>query len=159
MDPITIIVNALALGAAAGVQATAAQAVKDAYAGLKRVIHERYELADSAVGMIERRPEKEAFKEAAREALDEEGAGSDEELLRQAQTLIKAVEQHAPEAATNVNVNLEEVKAAANLRIKEIRASGSGASVDVKLKKVEAGGDIEIGDIGAGGDDSKKAAG
>ena len=35
MDPVTIIVTALALGAAAGLKPVAEQAVKDAYAGIK----------------------------------------------------------------------------------------------------------------------------
>ena len=40
MDPITIIVTALALGAAAGLKPTAEQAVKVAYAGLKKLIQD-----------------------------------------------------------------------------------------------------------------------
>ena len=42
MDPGTLIVTALALGAAAGLKATAEQAVKDTYSGLKRLIIDHY---------------------------------------------------------------------------------------------------------------------
>ena len=38
MDPITLIVTALAAGAALGVQDTASAMVKDAYAGLKALV-------------------------------------------------------------------------------------------------------------------------
>lgn len=38
MEPIIVIVTALALGAAAGLKSTATQAVKDAYTGLKALI-------------------------------------------------------------------------------------------------------------------------
>ena len=42
MDPITLIVAALAAGAAAGLGDTASQAIKDAYAGLKGLIKRRF---------------------------------------------------------------------------------------------------------------------
>jgi|1186.fasta_scaffold354253_1 hypothetical protein len=58
MDPVTVIVSALAVGAAAGVKETAAAGVKDAYAALKRLLGERYGGVD--VAAVERRPESEA---------------------------------------------------------------------------------------------------
>ena len=42
MDPISIIITALALGAAAGLKPTAEIAIKDAYAGLKKIIQDKY---------------------------------------------------------------------------------------------------------------------
>ena len=42
MDPISLIIAALAAGAIAGVKDTAGQAVKDAYAGLKALVHRRF---------------------------------------------------------------------------------------------------------------------
>ena len=41
MDPITLIVTALAAGAALGVKDTTSSAVKDAYAGLKALVRKR----------------------------------------------------------------------------------------------------------------------
>ena len=41
MDPITLVVTALAAGAASGFTDTAAAAVKDAYAGLKALVRKR----------------------------------------------------------------------------------------------------------------------
>ena len=38
MDPVTIIVSALVAGAAAGLQPTAEQAIKDAYNGIKALM-------------------------------------------------------------------------------------------------------------------------
>ena len=157
MDPITIIVTALALGAAAGLQETAEQAVKDAYAGLKRIIQDRYERARRAVELLEEDPEDETFQAAAGKALSKTEAGSDEELLRQAQALIESVEQHAPEAASAINLNLADIKAAANIRIAELSAT---VFVNVEIKGAEPGGDFEVRGLSAGGDgDSKKAAG
>ena len=42
MDPITIILTALVVGAAAGLKPTAEKAVKDAYAGIKSLIKRKY---------------------------------------------------------------------------------------------------------------------
>ena len=42
MDPVTMVVAALAAGAGAGVKDTATAAVKDAYAGLKGLLAERF---------------------------------------------------------------------------------------------------------------------
>ena len=42
LDPITLIVTALAAGAALGVTDAASSAVKDAYAGLKALVRKRF---------------------------------------------------------------------------------------------------------------------
>lgn len=42
MDPISIIVTALVLGAAAGLKPTTGQTVKDAYAGLKALLQRKF---------------------------------------------------------------------------------------------------------------------
>lgn len=46
VDPLTIVVAAIALGAQEGVRETVATAVKDTYAGLKRLITDRYKGVD-----------------------------------------------------------------------------------------------------------------
>jgi hypothetical protein len=48
MDPVTMVVAALAAGAGAGVKDAATQAVKDAYAGLKAMLAERFRGNQSA---------------------------------------------------------------------------------------------------------------
>jgi len=45
MDPVTLIVTALALGAADGFESTAEQAVKNTYSGLKRLKADSYQAA------------------------------------------------------------------------------------------------------------------
>lgn len=160
MDPVTIIVSALVLGAAAGLRPTAEQAVKDSYEALKRLIRDRYQRAQPAVEMVEQDPEEEAFREAARKALAREGAGEDEALLRQANEVIQTVDAHARQTAAAVNINLSELKVQANLRISGLSAAGEGGRVDVTIERTETGGDLEVSDIHAGNGesaDSKKA--
>ena len=148
MDPITIIVSALALGAAAGLKPTAEQAVKDAYAGIKALIQRKYQQVD--VTLVESDPASETLQADVKEDLARANAGQDEELLLQAQTLLDAIQQHAPEAARVTGVNLEDIKGA-SLRIADIIATGTG----VNVRKAEISGDIEIKGVRAGGSEEK----
>ena len=152
MDPLTLIVTAAALGAAAGLKPVAEQAVKDAYAGLKTLIQRKYKSVDLA--LLESDPASDARKAVVREELQKTAAPTDEELLRAAQTVVQTVEKHDPASAATVNIKLEDIKAAASVRIEELIAFGAGASVTVDAKKVEAGGDFVIKGVQAGGSEA-----
>ena len=68
MDPITtFIVTALAAGAAAGLTATAEQAVKDAYSGIKQWIQDRYAGVELAV--LEKDPKSATRRDLLAEEL------------------------------------------------------------------------------------------
>jgi hypothetical protein len=59
MDPISLIIAALAAGAIAGVKNTAGQAVNDAYAGLKALVRRRFagnRDAEAALDQSEQQP-------------------------------------------------------------------------------------------------------
>lgn len=143
MDPITIIVTALALGAAAGLKPTAERAVKDAYAGIKKLIQDKYQQIN--LPLLEGDPASKGRQEVVKEELAKAKADQDEAVLRQAQTLLDAIQKHAPAAAGAIGVDLEEIKGA-SLKIANIIASGTG----VKIKKAEMSGDIEIKGVRAG---------
>lgn len=145
MEPISIIVTALATGAAAGLKPAAEKIIQDAYAGIKALILRKY--AETSVALLERDPASPAKREVIREELEKRDAGSDQELLTQAKAVLDAVQRHAPEAAGQIGVDLEEIKGA-SLRISDILASGAG----VKVRKAEMTGDIEIRGVRAGGD-------
>ncbi|MBD3334556.1 MAG: hypothetical protein GF355_03485, partial [Candidatus Eisenbacteria bacterium] len=93
MDPLSLIVTAVATGAALGLKPTAEQAVKDAYAGLKRLIVDRYggrgDVAE-AVEKVEAKQEADWPREMLREELDATGAAEDRELIQAAQARMKA---------------------------------------------------------------------
>lgn len=153
MEPIAAIVTALALGAAAGLKEVAGQAVRDAYSGLRAIIQRKY--AKVPLVQLEENPESRSRRGVVEEELAAAGAEHDEELLRQAQKLIDAVQQHAPETAAAIGVSLEEVRGAA-LRIADVIASGPA----VIVKKSEFSGDIDISGVRAGqqGETSSKKA-
>jgi hypothetical protein len=153
LEPITAIVTALALGAASAFKEVGAQSVKDAYAGLKALIQRKY--AKVPLTQLEEKPESKSRRDVVAEELTEADAARDEELLKQARAVLEAVQQHAPQSAGAIGIDLEEVKGAA-LRIADVIASGTG----VKVKKGEFSGDIDIRGVRAGqtgADPAKKA--
>ena len=94
MDPVTMIVLALAAGAAAGLKPTAEQAVKDAYAGVKALILRKYANVD--LTLLERKPDSEAKRQCMREDLADAGAGKDSELRRESQHVDQGASKERP---------------------------------------------------------------
>lgn len=150
MDPISLIVIALATGAAAGLKQTAETVVKDTYAGIKALLKRKFE--GVSIDMLESDPTSKTRQEILKQDLAKAGAGNDKEVLQHAKQLIEAIQMHAPEVATAVGVNLEDVKAA-SLRLDEIVASGTGGA-GVIVKRSEFTGDIDIKKVRAGTGDS-----
>jgi hypothetical protein len=94
MDPITLIVTALAAGAALGVKDTASTAIKDAYSGLKALVRKR--LAGRPDGELvlarhEQAPEK--WRAPLMDELDQAGAGQDVGLLTAAEALMRLTDE------------------------------------------------------------------
>lgn len=152
MDPITMIVTALVTGAAAALKPVAEQAIKDGYASLKVLIQRKYQ--DVSIATLEKNPVSKERQKIVEEDLKAADAGKDEEVLRQAQDLLKAVEKQAPEVAGAVGVNLQEIKKATGIKIEDIIASGTG----VNLEKIDEVTNLDIKQVRAGqtGDSSKK---
>lgn len=143
MDPITMIVVALAAGAAAGLKPTAEQIVKDAYAAVKGLIVRKYEKVD--LTPLERKPESEAKRESLREDLASTAAGEDLELMDRVRQLLDILERQAPEAGAAIGVDLKNVKANF-LRAQKVVAEGTG----VKLQDSDFAGGIDLGEVRAG---------
>lgn len=144
MDPVTVIVSAIALGAATGLTETATAVVKDAYAALKGLITGRYPQVD--VSAVENKPKSEAKRDSLAEDLVDAGAGQDGELIEAAQQVIAAVKTHDAAAGPALGIDLERVEAAA-LRIRSVTSEGTG----VRVRQGKFTGDIDIGDVRAGG--------
>jgi hypothetical protein len=157
MEPISAIVTALALGAVDALKEVSAQAVKDAYAGLKNRIQQKYSRVSLA--QLEDAPDSKVEREAVEEALKKAGAEHDEELLRKVKELMDAVQTHAPASAAAIGVDIEDIKAA-SVRIADIIAVGSASGV--KARRLEVSGPVVIEGVrvGEAGDDpSKKTPG
>lgn len=123
------------LGAATGLTETGAQAVKDAYAGLKSLISRKY--GDVDVSGVERKPDSESKRASLAEDLEDAGAAGDSELGEAAVVLLEAVRQHAPQAVIGVDV---EGLVAAALHISDVESAGDG----VRVKNSRIAGTAEI---------------
>jgi hypothetical protein len=123
VDPITVLVTAIVAGAASGLKPTAERVVKDAYAGLRRLIVDRYHQV--ALESIERAPD----------------------ILRAAKELLATIEANpaASTAVEDIGVSLERVKAA-SLSISEIEGGRTG----VRLRNVDIVDDIVIKGVRTG---------
>lgn len=150
MDTINIIVTALALGAAAGIKPTAEQAVKDAYAGLKSIILEKYH--EINLSGLESKPDSDIQQLAIAESLKDVDAYKNEDVLQKAKAVLAAVEESSPETAFDLGIDLDDIKAA-SLTIDTIIASGR---VDIRAKRAKVAGDIVIKDVKAGNSSKKK---
>lgn len=92
MDPITLILAALAAGTAVGVQGTASAMVEDAYAGLKLLLRKRLRdrpRADLILARHERDPE--TWEAPLMAELAQAGADHDPDLIAAARTLLDLV--------------------------------------------------------------------
>ncbi|ETZ34503.1 hypothetical protein L839_5644, partial [Mycobacterium avium MAV_120809_2495] len=95
-----------------------AAAVKDTYAGLKRLITDRYKGVDPTG--VENKPSSEAKRASLEEDLKDAGAEQDADLLAAAKAVIEASARTIPGGRTNW-VDLERIEAEA-LRIQNVQS-------------------------------------
>jgi hypothetical protein len=94
MDPISLIVAALAAGATAGVSDTASTAVKDAYTGLRELVRRRLAgRAAAEVALAEHESAPEIWHSPLVAELDGAGAGTDEAMVAAAQRVMAIVDE------------------------------------------------------------------
>ena len=99
MDPITLIVTALAAGAASGTADVAASAVKDAYARLKALVARRLGGSPDAELVLTRHEEApEVWRAPLTAELANAGADRDLELIRAARALMTLADEVGAQA-------------------------------------------------------------
>ncbi|MCA1703214.1 MAG: hypothetical protein LC808_08040 [Actinobacteria bacterium] len=94
MDPLSLILGALAAGAAAGLTDTAAGAVKDAYAGLRDLVRRRFAgryLAQTALEEHEKAPQ--VWQAPLSAELEAVGADTDAQIIAAAQRVMALVDE------------------------------------------------------------------
>jgi hypothetical protein len=76
-----LIVTALIAGATAAAKDTASQAVKDAYSGLKAIIHKRFAgKAPAETALQQHEADPDVWRKPLEKSLTETGAGEDREI-------------------------------------------------------------------------------
>jgi len=93
MEPVSMILAALAAGAAAAAKDTASTAVKEGYEGLKALLKRRFAGDPGSEVALERYPDAPTvWQKPLEHALEETGAGEDEEIVQAAQALATVVD-------------------------------------------------------------------
>src|SRR5215831_8660041 len=94
MDPVTLILTALAAGAALGVKDTASAAVKDAYQGLKALVKKRFAGRRDGELVLSRYAEApDTWQGPLAAELTAVGAGTDVDLVVAAQALMRLADE------------------------------------------------------------------
>jgi len=145
MDPVSFLVNAVAVGAAAAMKGTAARAVKDVYGAVKALIQSRYRTVD--LRQIETAPHSKRARAAARRQFKQGAASAagDAELLQLATQLVQVVREHAPETADAMGLDLNDFTAG-SVDVADIAASGTA----VRATKVNVTGTFRVKGVRAG---------
>lgn len=139
MEPVTIVVAALAAGATAAIKSTAEQAIKDAYASFKEMIQRKYGI--TSVEALEHKPDSKPKQLSVQEDLTDTGAGNDMELLDQAKVLLDVIKTHDQTAGASINIGLDEIEAA-YFKLKDAAATGN-LNVGIKKSTFSDGIDME----------------
>ena len=135
MDPLSMVTSAVIMGAAAAVQDTAGQAVKDAYGALKTLIARKFARAGGALDQLEQKPDSQNRQGVLREELEDAGAAADAEVQAAARRLLALLE--APQATGSESYHASVKGGGAIAQGKGARAAGAGGVI--------VGGNVEGG--------------
>jgi flavin-binding protein dodecin len=103
MDPVTLIVVALAAGATKGLTDAASNAVKDAYASLKKLVLGKVsDTPSGAVAVQEHEADPDTWQAPVTKLLTESGAGDDQSLVTAAQRLMELLDSAGAQAGKYV---------------------------------------------------------
>jgi hypothetical protein len=94
VDPVTLLVTALALGAAEGVRESATTAVRDAYSSLKKLLASRF-AGNSSGEMVlaEHEKQPETWRAPLTQAVTDSGAATDPAVVEAAQRLMVLLDE------------------------------------------------------------------
>ena len=154
MDPVTLIVTALATGAAAAAKDVGGDAIKSAFNGLKNLIAQKFGSkpdVTEAVEKVAQKPESEGRKETLKEELQAVGADQDQELLAQVQAFLKLLEEKG--VSTGVSQSIGTATATASgggTAVGAIQVGGNAGNIDIGNKTTtnrSGGVDISGGTI------------
>lgn len=134
------LVAAIVAGATVALKDTAAEAIKDAYAGLKSIIVGRHKLA--SIELLERDPNSDAFKAATEaEITDVPELLSDPELSAKIVAVYDAIEQNiSAEELESVGIDVKEIVSRRDTIIQNIE----GFTTGLKSDKIVSGQDTKI---------------
>jgi len=108
MDIITTITTALIAGATSALKDTTSKSIKDAYAGLKKLITKRIKNKDQIDNMIktmEKNPQK--TEPALKKIITESNVMNDAQIFAKAESLLKMIYSSAGNTNIKQNINIK----------------------------------------------------
>ncbi|MBD2494502.1 hypothetical protein [Nostoc sp. FACHB-280] len=101
MEPITLILTALAAGATAAAKDTAGTAVKDAYEGLKTLIKNQFAGDPFAQGMVDAKPEEiQEIERFLKDKIIKAGVDKNDDVLKKAEEIREIMKKENPEGGS-----------------------------------------------------------
>lgn len=146
MDPVTLIVTALALGASDGLRDTAKTVIGDAYSAVKNLVTKRYVSVSADVEGLEQEPEEELRRALLEKKLTQAGAGDDVELYGLAHALLSAVEEQAPELPATIGVVIRRASVGGDIEVSNVTVDGGSG---VLAEDVATNGSLRIDGVAA----------
>lgn len=108
---LSLILNALTTGAAAGLKDTANQAVKDSYSKLMQLLHKKLAATPSAlVALEEHEKQPEVWKTPLADGLQAAGADQDEAIMTATRHLMHLIQPQQAGVESNLIQNLGPVQ-------------------------------------------------
>lgn len=106
MDPITLILTALAAGATASIKDTSGQAIKDSYNGLKALIQRKFRDQPKAQTVfVDYQDDPETYEKPLKKALMEAQVDQEKDIIEAAQKVMTLVQpQQAAMSKYNVQI-------------------------------------------------------
>ncbi len=148
MDPVTLVVAAIAIGASDGVRETTKTAISDAYSALKDWIGSKYGSVSAEVAGLEQEPEEELRRQLVAKKLGQAGAGDDTELVSLAQALLSVVEDEAPDLPATVGVTIRRAAVGGDIEVVDVAVDGGSGVV---AEDVAAAGSLRVKGVAARG--------
>jgi hypothetical protein len=150
LDIASAVLTAIVAGATASAKDTASQAIKDAYAGLRRLLVDVYKL--TTVKSLDLDPKSSKARSEVIEEVSKSAVLSDKRILESLQSLTAALENESPARLADWDINLGNIVSARNVLIEKFEAEGSIDIGDIEAKS----GDVILRDLRAGVGKGKK---
>jgi hypothetical protein len=146
VEPISLIVSALVMGAAAAAKEVGGQMLQDAYSGLKRLIVDRYKREGALQALheeLQEDPSAETQRKALEASLTKAGADKDPDVVASAKAVTQALAAVPQAALAAVGIDFERVKAV-NARIGDIDVSGHATALLMKDSDISG---LQVGNV------------
>lgn len=152
MDPITLIVTALAAGAAAAAKDVGGDAVKSAFNGLKALIAKRFggkANVESAIASVEQKPDSDNRKGVLKEELEAAGVDKDEEVLKLVQSFLALLEKNGVQTGVSQSIgNVTATASGGGTAVGAIQVGGNAGPINIGSTTTHRSGGVDISPSG-----------